>query len=104
MRREGERTNGDAQGTDWLGRITGALWVGLPLLVLLQVAGPLPTVNGYSLVPLEALLAVVFLIVLSFRNHRRGHVSVLVEVGMGVVIAALLMWGAFLLLASVWGY
>lgn len=104
MRREVERAIGDAQGTDWLGRITGALWVGLPLLVLLEVADLLPSVNGYSLVPFEAILAVVFLFVLSFRNHRRGHVSVLVEVGMGVLIAAFLIWGAFLLVASVWGY
>lgn len=104
MRREVERANGDAQGTDWLGRITAALWVGLPLLVLLEVADLLPAVNGYSLVPFEGILAVVSLFVLSFRNHRRGHVSVLVEVGMGVIMAALLIWGAFLLFASVWGY
>jgi len=99
-----EGANGHEPGTDWLGRITGALWVGIPLLVLLQVADLLPALNGFSLVPVEAILALIFLIILVFRNRLRGRVSLLAEVGLGLALGALLIWWASLWFLSGFGH
>lgn len=89
-----------AAGTDWLGLITAALWLGVPLSVVLQVVELLPAINGYSLVPFVTILAVVFLIILNIRNHRRGQHSRIAAIGLGLVVVALMVWGALYWLLS----
>jgi len=98
-----ESGNGDDPSTDWFGRITGALWVGTALFLVLQVMDLLPAINGFSLVPFAAILAMVCLIILNVRNHRRGRVSPLATIGLGFVLAALLIWGALYVMLLGWG-
>lgn len=98
MRTDAERGNRAGLGTDWFGRITGALWVGTALILVLQIMDLVPPVNGFSLVPFAAILAVVCLIILNIRDYRRGRVSPLATVGLGFVVGAILLWGAIYLM------